>query len=166
MLGATFVALVIFFVTTFRLGVVRGDSMAPTYLNGQVVLVRRRHSFSAPLRRGDVVLVRKGRDVIIKRVYRLPAEAIDDTFPDVLAYSRLNSLTDYYEQETTTTPRGVQTRYTVPAGYIVILGDNLRVSEDSRIFGPVPISDVLGTVVNAPPPPYAAPPADRQPASR
>src|SRR5262249_51459517 len=137
------------------MGVVRGDSMESTYQNGQVVLVRRRNLFSPPLRHNDVVLLRKDRDVIIKRVYRLPGEEIDETFPNVLAYTRLNGMEDYYEQKVEQTPQRPKTHYYVPDGSLVILGDNLRVSEDSRIFGPVPERDVLGVVVNAPGPPYA-----------
>ena len=38
---------------------------------------------------------------------------------------------------------------------IVVLGDNPDVSEDSRFFGPVPVSSIIGTVVDAPGPPAA-----------
>jgi signal peptidase I len=153
---AIFLVMVLAFMTTFRMGVVRGDSMFPTYQDGQVVLVLRRTGLSAPLRRNDVVLLRKDRDVIIKRLYRLPGEEIDHTFPDVLAYTHRYRLDDYYEQQTVQTPQGPETHLFVPRGFLVVIGDNLRVSEDSRLFGPVPERDVLGVVVNAPPPPYTA----------
>jgi signal peptidase I len=148
-----FLALVIFFVTTFRMCVVKGRSMEPTYVNGQVVLVRRRTRFSAPLGRNDVVLLSKDRDVIIKRVYRLSGERLDDY---LAAYTERNRLTDYYEQSPPAGAKG-GTRYTVQRGYLVVLGDNQQVSEDSRYFGPVPESDVLGTVVAAPDPPQSPP---------
>lgn len=163
-----FLIVVALFMATFRMGLVRGDSMLTTYESGQVVLVRRRNWFSGPLRRGDVILARKDRDVIIKRIHRLPGEELDDGFPYVRAVTMRNGLGDYYEQQTVREPDGLpRTRYTVPDGYIVLLGDNLRGSEDSRFFGPVPIRDVLGVVVNAPPPPYseAAPIAPRAPRS-
>ncbi len=146
-----FLLLVLVFLVLFRMGVVRGQSMTPTYADGQVVLVHRRNWFSPPLQRNEVVLLRKDRDVIIKRVYRREGEEIDDTFPYVLHATLAHSLEDYYEQKT----EGDRTRYFVPKGYIVVIGDNLRVSEDSRYFGPVPVRDVLGTVVAAPGPPYA-----------
>jgi signal peptidase I len=148
-----FLILVILFLVLFRMGVVRGQSMTPTYVDGQVVLVRRRHSFSPPLRHNDVVLLRKDRDVIIKRVFRLEGEEIDDTFPYVLSRTLMRNLGDYYEQKT----EAGRIHYFVPKGYIVVLGDNLRVSEDSRFFGPVPVRDVLGSAVAAPgPPDYTA----------
>ena len=144
-----FLLLVVAFLVLFRMGVVRGQSMLPTYQDGQVVLVSRRHSYSPPLRRNDVVLLRKDRDVIIKRVYRLAGEEIDDSFPNVLRKTLANDLGDYYEHKTI----DGRLHYFVPDGYIVVLGDNLRVSEDSRYFGPVPVRDVLGTAVAAPEPP-------------
>jgi signal peptidase I len=156
---AVFLVVVVLFVNTFRLAVVSGDSMESTYVSGQVVLVRRRNWLNQSLHDNDVVLVRRERDVIIKRIYRMPGEEVpdgEDVVPNVLEPSRLNGLLDYYEQQKTNAPDGPRTRYSVPDGYIVVLGDNLRVSEDSRAFGPVPIRDVLGVVVGAPGPPYSA----------
>jgi len=149
-----FLVVVLLFVTTFRMGVVHGNSMNPTYENGQVVLVHRRNPFSGPLRRNDVVLLRVGRDVIIKRIYRLPGEDLGASFfyNDSMAYT--SGLADYYEQpeQAGKGPR----RLVVPDGFLVVIGDNLKESEDSRVFGPVAMRDVLGVVVNSPPPPYAS----------
>ena len=146
-----FLLLVVMFLVLFRMGVVRGDSMNPTYADGQVVLVSRRHGYSPALRHNDVVLLRKDHDVIIKRVYRLEGEEIDHAFPDVLAMTLIMNLGDYYEH----TVQAGRVHYFVPQGYIVVIGDNLRVSEDSRFFGPVPVRDVLGTAVASPGPPYS-----------
>jgi len=148
-----FLILVLVFVTTFRMGVVRGKSMEPTYEDGQIVLVRRWNWFHGPLHHNDVVLVQQERDVIIKRVYRLSGEEIDDNPIRVAMATRRNDLSDYYEQKTIQTPNGPETHLYVPEGYVVIIGDNLRVSEDSRLFGPVPQRNILGRVVAAPPPP-------------
>jgi signal peptidase I len=35
----------------------------------------------------------------------------------------------------------------VPANHIYVVGDNLEVSEDSRAFGPIPLSSVIGKVL-------------------
>ncbi len=155
-----FLLLGAFFVSTFRMGVVRGASMEPTYHDGQVVLVRRRSRLTGALQRGDIVLIRKDRDVIIKRVYRLPGEEIDATADALRYYSVMNDLTDYYEQ-TPDPARPRRPKLTVPANMLVVLGDNKSVSEDSRFFGPVPLRDVLGAVVAAPGLPPAAPAAAR-----
>lgn len=152
---SVFLAVVVLFVFMFRLGVVRGSSMMPTYQNGQTVLVSRRNWLSAPLRHNDVVLVSQGRDIIIKRIYRLPGEEVDDRPPYFVKRRALTSgLSDYYEQSPAIAGSQDPPWLIVPEGYLVILGDNAPGSEDSRMFGPVPIKDVLGVVVGSPPPPY------------
>ena len=151
-----FILVVLAFVSTFRMGVVHGLSMYPTYNNGQVVLVRRRDFLSPPLKRNDVVLIKQGNDVIIKRIFRLPGEVVDRTFPDVKDQALQTGLSDYYEQTKVDTPKGVKNVFTVPKGYVVVLGDNLPISEDSRVFGPLPEKNILGVVVASPPPPYLA----------
>lgn len=142
--------LAVFFVTTFRLGVVTGESMLPTYQDGQMVLVNRRFWRHTPIKRGDVVLVRKDRDVLIKRIACLPGEEITD--PELLARAYTGGLADYYEQPIPAAA-GRRPRLFVPENFYVVLGDNRPASDDSRAFGPVPEHDVLGVVVASPPPP-------------
>lgn len=157
-----FLVVVLFFVTTYCMGVVRGHSMDPTYQDGQVLLVKRRTPFNSKLHRNDVVLLQQDRgEVIIKRIFRLPGEEVPTGYPYLVGVMEPHGLKDYYEQTTTKTPEGVTTTYYVPQGYVAVLGDNPDVSEDSRFFGPVPVSSIIGMVVDAPPPPPA--PADRLP---
>lgn len=155
---AVFLVIVILFVTTFCMGVVRGSSMEPTYQDGQVVLVRRRTPFNSELHRNDVVLLQRDRgEVIIKRIFRLPGEEVPSGFPYLLEGAQGVYLRDYYEHDWPKASGPDNAPYTVPAGYIVVLGDNLPVSLDSRFFGPVPVRDIIGTVVNAPEPPPLTP---------
>ncbi|MBC7525928.1 MAG: signal peptidase I [Chthonomonadaceae bacterium] len=152
---------VFLFVFTFRLGIVRGESMMPTYQNGQSVLVRRQSFLNSKFKRGDVVVLQKGRDVIIKRVAYLPGEEVKD--PALVNVSYVRDLLDYYEQSPRLTSDGKKSmvpRIFVPAGFIVVLGDNPAVSEDSRFFGPVPLRDVLGNVIASPPAPAGLTPAN------
>lgn len=130
--------------------------MSPTYVDGQILLVRRMNTLGRKLRDGDVILVSNDHDVIIKRVFRLPGEEIDRSFPDVLSPTERRDLTDYYEQKVVRKTAGDETHYYVPTGYLVVVGDNTTNSEDSRVFGPVSINDVLGVVVQSPPAPYAS----------
>lgn len=154
---AVFLVVVVLFMTMFRMGIVRGQSMEPTYENGQVVLVQRRTWFSRPLRRNDVVLLRHDRDVLIKRIYRLGGEELTNDIYPYTAEMALNRMVgDYYEQvPAIRLPGAPPPRLYVPKGYLVVLGDNIKNSEDSKDFGPVPVRDVLGVVMNSPLPPYA-----------
>src|SRR5947207_4638782 len=60
--AVSFVVLLVFLLTEFRLAVVHGDSMLPTYQNGQMVLVNRLASSGNKLKHGDVVLVRSNNE--------------------------------------------------------------------------------------------------------
>lgn len=144
---STFLVVVVFYVTLFRQVVVSGDSMEPTYHSGQALLALRRQSFSPPLRRGDVIVLKKDRDTIIKRVAYLSGDIV--TNEAVLNPTFVNRLSDYYEQQPATESDKLP-RLIVPAGYIVVLGDNRAISYDSRSFGPVSLRDVLGRVFAAP----------------
>jgi signal peptidase I len=107
--------------TRLRIAVVAGPSMTPTLHDNDRVLVRRVRC--SALRRGDVVLAalptRSGTGWIIKRVAALPG----DPAPAGLAGPR------------------------VPAGMLVLLGDNPLQSVDSRDFGYVPAGRLFGVVV-------------------
>src|SRR5205807_801939 len=121
--------------------VVQGVSMEPTFHNGQVLLMRRTHWPSAPLQYGDTVIFRQGDSFLVKRIAGLPG----DPAP---------GLDDLTEPGTTPVmcPASVGAPGTrplphVPKGYLYVLGDNRPSSEDSRDFGPIRASAVVGRIV-------------------
>jgi signal peptidase I len=97
---------------------VQGDSMAPTYRDGDLLLVRR----TSRLRRGQPVVFRTPETseppFLVKRLVALPGER-HPAFHD-----------------------------SVPPGKIAVLGDNDRRSRDSRHFGPVDARSVMGHVLH------------------
>lgn len=141
LIALVFLGFVTFLLTSFRIAVVHGDSMLPTYTNGQRVFVTRWGAGS--LKRGDVVLVAHGNDVLIKRVERLAGETL--SMAEAVDYDD-DILNEFFEK--TSDPRNP---VRVPPGQLVVLGDNPAVSDDSRRFGPVLSKEVLGRVINAPP---------------
>lgn len=115
----------------FILTTVDGPSMEPTLRSGDRVLVRRT---SRP-RRGQVVLMHlpvepghpPDRALLLKRVAAVGGDHVPDGWasPDVYGIG------------------GAE----VPYGHYAVLGDNRRVSTDSRYFGLVPRDRVVGVMV-------------------
>lgn len=143
----------------WQVGVVSGASMEPSFRSHQIILINRRYYQRHPLRRGDVVILRADGMVLIKRIYALGGDSFwtllntDDgeLYREIIEPTRLAKI----RRLMPLIPSYRLTRTTVPAGMIYVVGDNTNASLDSRSFGPVPISAVLGRVNNAPRPPSA-----------
>ena len=79
LLAALLVCLLSFAVSHWVLWPVKisGDSMAPNYLDGQPNFINRLAYVSTPPQRGDVVALRVGEDLLLKRVVGLPGEKVE-----------------------------------------------------------------------------------------
>ncbi len=144
----SFAIVVVPFTYSFRMVRVQGHSMDPTFHNGQWLLVRRMNWPSPPLRVGDVVVFRLDDDLLVKRVAALGGEPIP-VRESVLVIRPSHRRPGGWKAEV------VSTAGQVPDGQIYVLGDNPPVSDDSRSFGPVPVSALIGRVIrwNDPGPP-------------
>jgi signal peptidase I len=120
----------LYFHFTFTTVVVSGESMLPTLKNNQRVLTSRAYWLVGHIKDKDIVVIRDDGPTgyIIKRVYRMAGEVVD-----------WYNVPDYFDFR--------KGEFKVPAGYAYVLGDNREVSEDSRKFGPVKLSDIIGKVV-------------------
>lgn len=123
----------IFFKMSFRTVVVSGISMEPTFKDKQRVLVSQAYWLIGAIKNKDVVLISDDNEdgYIIKRVYRMAGEVVDwanapESWPVTSG------------------------EFVVPEGQVYVIGDNRPHSEDSRAFGPVDLSRVLGKVVIRP----------------
>ena len=122
---------VVFFYVNFTTVIVSGPSMLPTLSSGKKVLVSRAYWLVGPIQDGNVIVIKQGDGpggYIIKRVYKTAGETVDT----------LNAPSNW------SLASGA---YSVPNSEIYVLGDNRSVSEDSRRFGPLPVSAILGKVV-------------------
>ena len=127
----TIFALVVFFKTNFEYVIVSGNSMEPTFSDKNKILTSRAYWLVGAIKDGDVVVVTNPEDTkgyLIKRVHRMGGEKVD--FLNVPEDHRL-----------------ADGEYIVPADSVYVIGDNRAVSEDSRKFGPVKKSDILGKYV-------------------
>jgi signal peptidase I len=133
---------------------VDGQSMEDTFLDGQYVLVDRISHTWSPYERGQVVVFQPPSDVedsnypFIKRVIGVGGDVIE--LRNGKVYVNGTALDEPYlfrgdtGQIQPTEPLTVQTRWTVPQGDLFVMGDHREVSEDSRAFGPIPVSSVIG----------------------
>lgn len=128
--------------------VVRGHSMEPTLRPGALSLLDRSYYHFHALSRGDIVVLRLRGETLIKRVYALPGERLtllrydDDTGNELVTPPEAAHLRRL--QAAGFLPDGRVVSLTIPPGHCFVLGDNGPVSIDSRVWGPVPISAILG----------------------
>jgi signal peptidase I len=104
-------------------------------------------------RRGDVVVFKAPRlattrcgagGIVVKRIVGLPGETWSER--DGFVYVGRRKLREPYVQPSL---RDHRTRppVTVPRDAYFVLGDNRKASCDSRVWGPLPRANLVGTVV-------------------
>lgn len=119
----------------FGIGIIHGDSMSPSFMDGDRVLVWRLERCYAA---GDVVFFTRGSDQLIKRVAAIPGDTVDaDTQGRLMVNGK--ALKDTYVKP------GVRYPLTLLEGEYFVLGDNRGAAVDSRNFGPV--ADIGGKVI-------------------
>ncbi|CAN5423966.1 signal peptidase I [soil metagenome] len=123
-------ALAVFVATNSKTVQVSGVSMLPTLHDGQRVLVSSAYWLVGPLRHEDIVVIHDTGPTgfIIKRIKYLGGEKVP--FEDTPDDARL-----------------ADGAFVVPVGRAFVMGDNRPQSEDSRRFGPVKLTDIIGKVV-------------------
>jgi len=121
----------VFFYLNVKTIEVSGISMETTLHNHQRVLVSKAYWLIGKIQDGDIVVMPDphGPGYIIKRVFKSAGEDVDFDWRPV------NSPGPGY-------------RYVVPAGSVYVLGDNREWSEDSRKFGFVDMSTIIGKVLH------------------
>ncbi len=128
---------------------VSGHSMDTTLHDGDRVLVNKLSYRLHDPNRGDVVVLKTiegaGERDLIKRVIGLPGETIE--YRNCVLYINGRELIEPYLDPTVATPTscgGDQSKLSVPANHVFVMGDNRGGSKDSRDIGPVDYQDLLG----------------------
>lgn len=126
------------------------ESMVPTLKVGDRVLVNKLAYDYGDVDRGDVVVFEAPPEArsaeiadLVKRVIGLPGDTVEAR-DDGAVYVNGKRLDEPYLPPGTTTTNLPPTK--VPAGHIFVMGDNRGASRDSRYFGPVEESSIVGRV--------------------
>jgi len=80
------------------------------------------------------------RSEFIKRVIGLPGETIE--IRDSTVFVNGQGLVEPYLKDGSFMPDFGPV--TVPAGQVFVMGDNRNASQDSRVFGPIPVDEIVG----------------------
>lgn len=130
---------------------VKGASMDPTFNTGDYIFTSKVTYKLRKPQRGDVVVFKspKNPDIeYIKRVIGVPGDKV--TINDGQIYLNDKKLNESYLQVATNTWEGGYMKngepVIVPEDHLLVLGDNRPRSSDSREFGPIPFSSVIGQV--------------------
>ena len=134
---------------------VEGASMETTVLPDQYVLIDKLTPHWAAYHRGDIVVLNPPQQYagpsgvpFIKRVIGLPGDDVKLTAGTV--YVNGTALDEPYVftnagvRQRTDPSVGGASEWLVPQGELLVLGDHREDSADSRVFGPVAISAVIG----------------------
>lgn len=148
---------------------VDGASMEPSLHHGEMLIVNRRAYTSIdvnqllshlpgverqgerewyifnPPKRGDIVVFQPPgphREPYIKRIIGLPGERV--LIRDGAVFIDGQRLDEPYLQSDTVWQGMTAHEFTVEPDHVFVLGDNRGNSSDSRIFGTVPMSDIIG----------------------
>ena len=131
------VGITILFNCYYTVVIVSGDSMYPSFQDGNIMLAKRRYD----IWRFDVVTIasKQRGDILIKRVIGLPYETIE--FKDNKLYVNGEYRTDPYAYGNTE-----DFKITLGENEYFCLGDNRENSLDSRAYGPFSSNEIFAKI--------------------
>ena len=129
---------------------VKGSSMEPNYYSYDYLLINKlKYNISDP-QRDDIVVAKfsEKNPYVIKRIIGLPNETVEIKEKKIkITQVDGNS---FYLDEAYLDPNNLKTEtltFKIPEGKYLLLGDNRKVSYDSRQQGPISIDGIKGKVM-------------------
>lgn len=136
-------------INTFFAGLVRvnGNSMNPTFKDGQMLIMQRAF---VKYNQGDIVVAdiirfdNNKKETIIKRIIATEGQTVEIKDGQVIVDGEILE-EDYIKEEMLKGQDFEQ--ITVPAGEVYVLGDNRNNSLDSRIQGTIKVEKLKGKII-------------------
>lgn len=123
-------AATLLFILNFRIVKVRGNSMEPTLSDGQLLFAT---THTSNLKYDDIVIFRYEEQNCVKRVVAVSGDTV--TLKNNQVYVNQIACTNYEYS-------GEEKQYVIAEDEIFVMGDNTKVSLDSRMFGPVKMEQI------------------------
>lgn len=133
--------------------IVKGASMEPNFHDNEYLIINEITYRFKEAQRGDIVVFRypqDPREYFIKRVIGLPGEKIKFSGGEVYLSqngSEWNKLDEQYLDESVATFANNDNEIAIGQDEYYVMGDNRNSSRDSRSFGPVNKSFIVGKVL-------------------
>ncbi len=131
----------------FRMAEVTGHSMEPQYDTGDRLVVLKSYRLFTPLKVGDIVVIKRkyGKDAgeqLVKRVVFIQNDDGTAKWPATVRTMRGDiPMEPFFPDE-------VEGSRVVPPNGIMVMGDNIMNSSDSREFGALRDEEIMGKVLN------------------
>lgn len=139
------IILVVVLIRTFLITPIRvvGSSMDKTLKAGEILLLEK---VDKNYKRYDIVVIKEGRERIIKRIIGMPGESIK--IIEGIIYINGEAIDD--KHASSYTENFSLSKFdleVIPEDSYFVLGDNRIVSKDSRILGPIKKSQIQGKAI-------------------
>ena len=131
---------------------VAGESMTPTLNNKEQIIAEKLSMNFGELERGDIIVFNSPENknmLLIKRIVALPGEKFSIKNNEIYINGEKYEETYLKSDENTEGSKSIKNgdSITVPQDSYVLLGDNREKSKDSREFGPIKKSEIIGKAV-------------------
>jgi len=126
----------------FGLTFVLGESMAPTFGTGDLLLLNREAYRNTDPERGDIVVARQRTGLIVKRVVGLPGEEVEVNRGDLYVNQRKVAEPYPVEPGTLKIEKG-----RLPEAKFALLGDNRALPPSLVVHAIVPKDRIVGKVI-------------------
>lgn len=134
--------------------IVRGDSMYSTLKDGEVLLLSKITYRVSNIERFDIVVIKDSdNDLIIKRVIGLPGDKIEyqnGTLyinDEAIEEEYTNYIMEDFDVDSICEITFLECNGIIPDNMYLVLGDNRKVSADSRVKGLIKEEKILGKAV-------------------
>lgn len=127
--------------------IVSGDSMKPNLHDKEILLEKKIGYNSSSIKRFDIVIIKDGKEEIIKRIIGLPGEHISYKNNKLYVNDKVVEETFDFRDTNDFNLEEICTCSSIPKGKYLVLGDNRPISKDSRVIGLIDEDDILGKAI-------------------